>query len=50
MLSYGLYCSVRIEVFALAYLFIGEFLVMACVVVLESMFLQILAGVVSYGY
>jgi len=49
MLSYGLYCSVRIEVFALAYLFIGEFLVMACVV-LESMFLQILAGVVSYGY
>ena len=42
----GLYCSVRIEVFALAYLFSGECLVATCVVVLESVFLQILAAVV----
>ena len=39
-----LYCSVRIEVFALAYLFSGECLVVTCVVVLESVFLQILAA------
>ena len=45
----GLYCSVRIEVFALAYLFSGECLIMMCVVVLESVFLQILAAAVSYG-
>jgi len=36
-LFHGLYCSVRIAVFALAYLFSGECLV------LESVFLQIFA-------
>jgi len=46
----GFYCSVRIEVFALAYLFSGECLVVMCVVVLESVFLQILSAAVSYGY
>jgi len=46
----GLYCSVTIEVFALAYLFSGECLVVTCVVVLEHVFLQILAAAVSYGY
>jgi hypothetical protein len=45
-----LYCSVRIEVFSLLYLFSGECLVVTCVVVLESVFLQILAAAVSYGY
>ena len=45
-LFHGMYCSVRIEVFALAYLFSGESLVVTCVVVLESLFLQILAGAV----
>ena len=30
-LFHGLYCSVRIEVFALAYLFSGDCLVMTCV-------------------
>ena len=49
-LFHGLYYSVRIEVYALAYLFSGECLVMTCVVVLESMFLQILAAAVSYCY
>jgi len=49
-LFHGLNCSVRIEVFALAYLFSGECLVVTCVVVLESVFLQILAAAVSYGY
>jgi len=49
-LFHGLYCSVRIEVYALAYLFGGECLVVTCVVVLESVFLQILAASVSYGY
>jgi len=49
-LFHGLYCSVRIEVFALARLFSRECLVVTCVVVLESVFLQILAAVVSYGY
>ena len=39
-----LYFSVRIEVFALVYLFSGECLVVTCVVVLESVFLQILAA------
>ena len=42
--------SVRIEVFALAYLFSGECLVVTCVVDLVSVFLQMLAGAVSYGY
>jgi len=42
-LFHGLYCSVRIAVFALAYLFSGEVLVVTCVVVLESVFLQIFA-------
>jgi hypothetical protein len=37
-----MYCCVRIEVFALACLFSGECLVVTCVVVLESVFLQIL--------
>jgi len=49
-LFHGFYCSVRIEVFALAYLFSGECLVVTCVVVLESAFLQILTAAVSYGY
>jgi len=49
-LFHGLYCSVTIEVFVLAYLFSGECLVMTCVVVLERVFLQILAAAVSYGY
>ena len=41
-LFHRLYCCVRIEVFALAYLFSGECLVVTCVVVLENVFLQIL--------
>jgi len=49
-LFHGFYCSVRIEVFAFAYLFSGECLVVTRVVVLESVFLQILFAVVSYGY
>jgi len=49
-LFHRLYCCVRIEVFALSYLFSGECLVVTCVVVLESVFLQILAAAVSYGY
>jgi len=48
-LFHGLYCSVRIEVFALAYLFSGECLVVTRVVVLESVILQILAAAMSYG-
>ena len=43
-LFHGLYCSVWIEVFALAYLFCGKCLVVTCVVVLESVFLQILTA------
>ena len=39
----GLCCSVRIEVIALVYLFSCECLDVTCVVVLESVFLQILA-------
>ena len=46
----GLYCSVRIEVSALVCLLSSECLVVTCVVVLESVFLQILAAVVSYVY
>jgi len=38
-LFHGLYCSVRIEVIALAYLFSGECLVVMCVFVLISVFL-----------
>ena len=49
-LFHGLYCSVRIEVFVLAYLFSGECLVVKGVVVLDSVFLQILPAAVSYGY
>ena len=49
-LFHGLYCSVRIEAFALAYLFSGECTVVTCVVAVESVFLQILAAAVSYGY
>jgi len=49
-LFHGLCCSVRREVFALAYLISGECLVVTCVVVLESVFVQILAAAVSYGY
>jgi len=49
-LFHGLCCSVRIEVIVLAYLFSGECLVVTCVVVLESVFLQILAAAVSYDY
>ena len=43
-LYHGLYCCVRIEVIALACLFSGECLVLTCVVVLESVFVQILAA------
>jgi len=43
-LFHGLFCSVRIQVFSLAYLFSGECLVVTCVVVLESVFLQVLAA------
>jgi len=39
-LFHGLYCSVRTEVIALACLFSSECLVVTCVVVLESVFLQ----------
>jgi len=49
-LFHGLYCSVRIEIIALACLFSGECLVVTCVVALESAFLQILVDAVSYGY
>jgi len=49
-LFHGLYSSVRIEIFALARLFSRECLVVTCVVVLESVFRQILAAVVAYGY
>jgi len=42
-LFHGLYCCLRIEGFALAYLYSGECLVVTCVVVLESVFLQIVA-------
>ena len=49
-LFHGLCCCVRIEVFALAYLFSGECFVVTCVVVLQSVFLQILAAAVSCGY
>jgi len=49
-LSHGLYCYVRIEVIGLARLFSMECLVVTCLVVLESVFLQILAAAVSYGY
>ena len=38
-LYHGLYCSVRIEVFALAYFFTSECLVVTSVVILESVFL-----------
>ena len=48
-LFHGLCCSVTIEVLALAYLFSGDCLVAKCVVVLESVFLQILASAVSCG-
>ena len=48
-LFHGLYCSVRIEALALAHFFSGECLVVTCVVVLVSVFLQILAAAVSYG-
>ena len=49
-LFHGLYCSVRIEVIALVRLLSSECLVVTCVVVLESMLLQILAAAVSYGF
>ena len=38
-LAHVLYCSVRIEVLALASLFIGEWLVVTCVAILISVFL-----------
>jgi len=50
VLFHGFYCSVRIEVSALAYLCSGECLVLTCVFVLESVFLQKLSAAVSYGY
>jgi len=46
-LFHGLYCSVRIEAIALVRLLSSECLVVTCVVVLESVFLQILAAAVS---
>ena len=49
-LFHGLHCSVKIVVFALPYLFSGVCLVVMRVIVLESVFLQILAAAVSYGY
>ena len=49
-LFHGLYCSVRIEVIAFVCLLCGECLVVTCVVVLERVFIQILAASVSYGY
>jgi len=49
-LFHGMYCAVRIGVFASGYLFSGECLVVTCVVVLESVFLQILPVELSYGY
>ena len=45
---HGLYCPVRIQFLALAYLFSGQCFVVTCVVVSESVFLQILAAVVGY--
>jgi len=48
-LFHGLYYSVMIEVIALALVFIRKCLVVTCVVVLESVFLQILAAAVSCG-
>jgi len=48
-LFHGLYYSVLIEVIALALVFIRKCLVVTCVVVLESVFLQILAAAVSCG-
>ena len=48
-LFHGLYWSVRIEVIALARLFSTECLVVTRVVVLEGVFLQILAAAVSHG-
>ena len=49
-LFHVLYCSVRIEALALASLFSGECLVDTCVVVLETVYLQVLAAAVSYVY
>ena len=49
-LFHGLCCSVRIEVIVLGRLLSSECLVVTRVVVLESVFLQILAASVSYGY
>jgi len=46
-LFHGLYCSVRLEVFAIARLFNGKCLVVTCVVVLENVFVQIWAAVVQ---
>jgi len=46
----GLYCSVSVEVIALMRLLSSECLVVTCVVVFESVYLQILAAVVSYDY
>ena len=45
-LFHGLYCSVRIQILVLSYLFSGECLVVTCVVVLVSVFMQILAAAV----
>ena len=46
-LYHGLYCSVRMELLALASLFSGECLVVTCVLVLESVFLQISVAALS---
>jgi len=46
----GMYCSVRIQVIALVRLLCSVCLIVTHVVVLESVFLQILAASVSYGY
>jgi len=45
-LFHGLYCSVRIQILVLSYLFSDECLVVTCVVVLVSVFMQILAAAV----
>jgi hypothetical protein len=49
-LFHVLYCSVSLVVIALVHLFSCECIVVTCVVVLERVFLQILAAAVSYGY
>jgi hypothetical protein len=46
-LLHGLYCSVTIEVFALAYLFSGECLIVTCVVVLENLLMCLFSQLIN---